>query len=1048
MKKTDIRWKPWAIVAGLVAAYSAIGFWLVPTVVKQQLPKLGESMLARQASVDEVSFNPYTLQLEMHGLRLAETDGTPLFAIGELAVELQWRTLVRRAWSFAEIRITEPGVHLKIAPDGKFNLAALAESFKSEPEESDLPRLIVERFLLERGQMEMLDQQAGYANRIYPIDLALNNFSTLPDRKGTHTFHADFPSGGRLSWAGESSVNPIGGSGTLTLVDGSLPELGPYLKPYTDATVATGKFEARLPYRFSYQDGRLAASLSDARLALHALSVHATGNAAASPLKAGADKLQFDFGLSVEQGGDELQLRLADAAFTATDLALANGKQTPFQLAQLGFAGGTLDLAARQAHVDRFYAEDGQLELKRDGKGQVEIFDLLGRFVAASRKTATSPETPAPSEASSWTARIDRVEASRFGAAIADEATGIKAHVKDFGLQLEGVSTDLSQPVRFNAGLGLQEGGQLSAQGEVVPGSSAVKADVHVKQLALSPLQPLLGQYVKLKIVDGKLSAQGRLAVNAGEGSSTSLRYDGSFDVASFALDEEDGERFASWKSVGADKLTASLGPDRLEIPELRIVEPNATLIINEDGTFNAARLLVKPASSGAKKESPPPSPSQAQPEAEEAFPVRIRRLRFQNAKLDFSDLSLLPQFGAKIYELNGVVTGLSSRRSSRSQIELDGRVDEFGLARIRGGLNAFAPRDDTNIKVAFKNIDLVSASPYSMKFAGYKIAEGKISLDLGYKVRDGQLEGDNQIVIDNLTLGERIDSPDALKLPLELAIAILKDSNGRIDLGLPVYGDMNDPQFSYGAIIWKAIGNVLTKIVTAPFRALAGMFGSGENIEAIEFDPGSDRLLPPEREKLQQVAQILARRAQLKLTVPGHYSEEADGVALKRNALRSAIAKRAGIKVTAEEQVGPLDLRARPVRSAVRALYAERFGDAELDRQKAAAEAAASAGEDGKATPASEKLSVWQRAGKLMDGEPQVADTGDFYRSLLERLQQSQPLVADALPRLGAQRANVILLALKEAGVDAASALAAAPEQVGAEAGKPVALKLGLSAK
>jgi hypothetical protein len=96
------------------------------------------------------------------------------------------------------------------------------------------------------------------------------------------------------------------------------------------------------------------------------------------------------------------------------------------------------------------------------------------------------------------------------------------------------------------------------------------------------------------------------------------------------------------------------------------------------------------------------------------------------------------------------------------------------------------------------------TTSPYAMKFAGYKIAEGTMSLDLRYKVQNSQLEGNNQVVIDKLTLGERVDSPDALKLPIELAIAILKDSNGRIDLGLPVSGSLDDPQFSWGALIWK----------------------------------------------------------------------------------------------------------------------------------------------------------------------------------------------------------------------------------------------------
>ena len=283
-------------------------------------------------------------------------------------------------------------------------------------------------------------------------------------------------------------------------------------------------------------------------------------------------------------------------------------------------------------------------------------------------------------------------------------------------------------------------------------------------------------------------------------------------------------------------------------------MEPNAKLIIEDDRSFNAARLLVQPAV------TPTAVTTAQQAAAVDTFPVRVRRVRFQNAKLDFTDLSLRPQFAAKIYELNGVVNGLSSSREARSQIELDGRVDEFGLARIRGELNPFAPRNNTDVNVVFKNVDMVAASPYTMKFAGYKIAEGKISLDLQYKVRDSQLEGANQIVIDKLTLGERVDSPDALKLPLQLAIAILKDSDGRIDLGLPVSGDLSDPQFSYGAIIWKAIGNLLTKIVTAPFRALGALLGvSGEKLEAIDFDAGSE-----------QAAAARAREAQAGRADPG----------------------------------------------------------------------------------------------------------------------------------------------------------------------------------
>ena len=347
----------------------------------------------------------------------------------------------------------------------------------------------------------------------------------------------------------------------------------------------------------------------------------------------------------------------------------------------------------------------------------------------------------------------------------------------------------------------------------------------------------------------------------------------------------------------------------------------------------------------------------------------------------------------------------------------------------------------------------MVPASPYTMKFAGYKIAQGKLSVDLRYQVRNGQLEGTNQIVIDNLTLGERVDSPDALKLPLELAIAILKDSDGRIDLGVPISGNLDDPQFSYGAIVWKAIGNLLTRIVTAPFRALGALLGggSGEKLEAIDFDPGSDRLLPPEREKLKQVAQVLAKRPQLKLSVPGQYSEAADGAALRARAVRVEIARRSGSRLEAGEEPGPIDLGDGKTRRALREFYAERFGDAELANQKKVAEAgsATTMGAPGASgqpdAGAGATLPLWQRIGKMAQGEPQVADSSAFYNKLRERLEQGQSLPADGLTRLGTQRANAIVAALHETGIDPARAVATAPEQVGSVSGKSVPLKLAL---
>ncbi|MDO8943662.1 MAG: DUF748 domain-containing protein, partial [Desulfobacterales bacterium] len=209
-------------------------------------------------------------------------------------------------------------------------------------------------------------------------------------------------------------------------------------------------------------------------------------------------------------------------------------------------------------------------------------------------------------------------------------------------------------------------------------------------------------------------------------------------------------------------------------------------------------------------------------------FPYRVRRVLVSEGRVDFADLSLPTPFGTKIHELKGMVAGISSARDARAQVELDGRVDEYGIAKIKGELNTADPKAFTDIGVIFRNVEMSSFTPYSGKFAGRKIDSGKLSVDLKYKVAQGQLSGDNQIVVERLVLGEKVESPEAMDLPLDLAIALLEDSNGVIDLGLPVKGDLDSPEFSFGAVVWKAFVNLLTKIVTSPFRALGAILPGG----------------------------------------------------------------------------------------------------------------------------------------------------------------------------------------------------------------------------
>ncbi|WP_229204926.1 DUF748 domain-containing protein [Duganella sp. Leaf61] len=1159
------RWKRWGIgMAGAVGLYATVGGWVLPHVLKTQLPAFAASRLDRKASVGELRFNPFTLRLEATDLVLTEADGAPLFAMESLAVELQWRSLLRRAWTLAEVRIGAPSVQLAIDKNGSLNLARLIDTFnrdRADQPPAPPPRLVIEHFVLAQGKLALHDRHAGYDETFAPIAFELRNLSTLPNQHGDYTLSADAGRGGKLHWQGRASLDPLApltGSGALVLRNVALPGLAPYLQTLAGVTLTQGRLSATLPYHYAYNDGKFDASLPGASVTLDGVAL---GLAERPALRASADRVNLGLALHVRSAASGMQLDIDQAALAVAQLALVNGAATPVTVARLGIEDGVLDLAARRASVGRLYAEGGQLDLSRDTAGQWRLldgwvvagrdgggdrghggdgsngFDGLSGASISDRGTAGNPASIGnrgnsgsglngvngrdggrvelerqTSAGNPWTAVVKSVQVREFGALVDDGASGVKVHLQDFYLNLADAGTDLAHAIAFDGGVGLREGGQLTAKGSFVPAGAVVDTELAVNGLALAPLQPLLEQYVKLKLVDGSVSAAGRLRTGSGASTSAStgdkaapaLRYDGWFEVAQLALNEHDGDHFAHWKSVRADQVAFTLGPDRLEVSELRVVEPNAILIIDNDRSFNAQRLLVQRPAAAAPASAPTVAPIAAASEAApvavapaavsapvgmpaaarvevstEAFPVRVRRVRVENAKLDFTDLSLRPQFAARVVELNGVVSGLSTRPGARAQIELDGRVDDFGLARIRGHLNPFALADNTDVQVMFKNLDLVSASPYSMKFAGYKIAQGKVSLDLDYQVRHGALQGSNRMVLDQLTLGERIASPDALKLPLELALALLKDGDGRIDLGVPVTGDLNDPQFSYGAVVWKAVGNIMTRAVTAPFRALGRLFGiDGERLQAVEFDAGSDRLLPPEREKLQQVAQLLAKKPELALTVPAGYSEAADGLALRTQALRRTVLARAGVHVEADEQPGPLDLGGRKLRTALRDLYAERLGAAALAQQKLLAEKAGGAavtvdGSVVNAAPAegagavagsgaagrtagsgigvagtAAKLPLLQRLGKLVQGEPQVVDPSAFYAALQAQLVEHEKLPADALPQLAARRAAAIVAQLKLAGAGTVAVKAGAPHNLKVAAGRPVALALELSAK
>ena len=719
-------------------------------------------------------------------------------------------------------------------------------------------------------------------------------------------------------------------------------------------------------------------------------------------------------GLTAEGFGLTAALTGEVGATTAIDVGRVNAALGPLrllsgsqQVAELGHAAlvnAGMKLAENRLDIEALELNDAKTTITLDKKKQLNWADILQKAPGA---PAAAPAWADTATASPLDVQLARLSLNGLEVDIIDKSPPrpVKAQVAKGFVTLKDLSLDLNKAVSLEAGFALKQGGRLDASGTVIPEQVSGRLDLKLVGLSLKPFAPYVNQFARLNLHSGTASTRGKLMFESAK-SGMRLTFNGGFAVDDLAITEEETEEaFLGWKKLSSDSLSVRLGPNRLRMNELVALNPFGKIIIFEDRTINLQRVLrTQPSVTPAARDAPKPQPKPADQPA--AFPGAVERVRIVGANAEFADLSLTPQFGTRMHDLAG-------------------KVDDYGSARVRGSIQPFRATDFTDLKLTFRNLEMTNLTPYSGKFAGRKIDSGKLSVDLEYKIKDRQLAGENKFIVNKLKLGERVDSPDAMKLPLDLAIALLEDSNGIIDLDLPVSGSLDDPQFSYGRIIWKAIVNVLTKLVTAPFRALGSLLGiSSEKLESVDFDPGSSALLPPEQEKLKAVAEALAKRPALTLTLEPGYDPSADRRALQEQAMRHKAVTVAGIKLAAGEAPGPVDVNNYTIQTWLEDSYAERAGKEDYKklresfRDKGAGAAAR--------VLESEFVERLGRRFKTRDEGPASA----FHAELLERLTRQTKIEDDALIKLAEARGQAMRDALLKWGLDAGRVGVAAPAQ------------------
>lgn len=980
------------LTAAIVLLICFVAWLAVPRLVQSQAQNFVAARAGHRLTMDEPSFNPFTLALTLRNASLHEPDGKPLLAFRELVVDVSATSLVRAALVFDAIRLDGLRTTIAELPGDRLNWSALLGTSPGRNEQpakpAGLPRIDINLLSISDGQIDVADRRSDpqRAISIDPIDIELQNLSTLPNDQGRYEITASTGFAERIEWHGDVTLNPLAVSGQVNIGGIALQKLAGLLK---------------LPPGLAAPEGL-------ASLATHYQVVRAE------------DRIDVTL--------DQLTARIAGLKLRGKDSA-----EPVLALDLIEARDGKFDLRQRRIVIGAVTMTGGGLNIVRAGNGRLNLQELMQASPAEPAAAAGAKEEPATA---AWHYGIGRVALANFRTEFHDQTVSPAAELvmQDIDISVNGVSDDLKAAWPMRASLRARDGGELLVEGKIVAGEPLVDLRVKLTELALKPVQPYLGAATTLKIADGRLGGEGRLLHNA-----KGTDYQGSFALRDLALTEgEHDNAFLRWKTLSTRKLAVS--PARLAIADLVLDGLDTRLLIDADKSTNLSRIVRKPLGGTAGAEAKPASPAKQ-------YDVAIDRLRITNGQLEFGDNSLAMPFGTHINNLRGSLDGLGTRRGTPGQIELDGEVDDYGLARAFGDVDLFKPTEFTDIKVTFRNVEMTRLTPYSATFAGRRIDSGKLALDLEYKINKRQLSGDNLVVMDTLTLGERVESPQAKNLPLDLAIAILQDADGRIDLGLPVSGNLDDPEFSYGQIVWKAFINVIGKIVTSPFRALGSLFNGDEGMDGVVFEAGQTQLTAPEREKLTKLADALGKRPKLALAIHGVYAE-ADRLALQDLQLRRALAARLDRPVDDESDPGPMATDEPKVQGVLENLFAERLGGAELAAlregfRQANPDRAAEAGKD---KMMSRLAGLFREKRTLSESELGQLKDADLHTVLYERLRAKETVTDERLRALAMARGAAALAILKAAAAPAERVSLLDVERVEVD-GAEVPLKMDLKA-
>jgi uncharacterized protein involved in outer membrane biogenesis/outer membrane protein OmpA-like peptidoglycan-associated protein len=853
------------VVFGL---YSLLGFLILPGVGLRIANQQLATYSTVPARLERIEFNPYSLELTLWGLTIG-APGKEQVGFEKLYTNLQIDSLWTRALHLQAVELVKPKTELLFSKDGTLNLSQLFKLPASEPAaepepESDPFPLRIDEIKLADGYVHFQDLRPSEPIEFLydTLNLELKNLSTLPDDNADMTLVARGPGGGQLDWIGRISLVPITSEGTVKITDGKMKLFWPYVRDALPLVLKDGVLNFSTAYTLNLSK-ETELKLTDTALSIAPFAIDAPDG---RPLA----RLQR---LDVTESSIDLAKQLVTVGkIRSTGLETWAGLEADGQLDwQKLFASQPAKAAAKPAAKPVATSESAP-----------PVDDKAAPAPADTQAAAAPPAQPAePSKP--WQVLLKDVQLRNYQVHLADRSQKepVALDVGPLNLDMQNFDSLNKSPFTLKLDTGVGKQGKITAAGDVNLNPVSAKLQVTTRDIDLRIAQAYISPFIQLELRSGMLGSD--LAVNLKSTEPLAFTIDGKAQVEQLhTLDTQKKRDFLKWQKLTLEGLNYQHG-DSLTIAKVNLEQPYARFMINNDRTTNIDDLLIP-----QPEDKTPAAKTSASASNSKPLGIRIGEVNINDGSANFADFSLTPNFATAVQQLNGRIGTLDNRQSTPATVNVNGKVDRYAPVTIKGSLNPFDPMAALDIATSFKRVELTTLTPYSGKFAGYRIRKGRLNLDLHYLITKGQLKAENKVVVEQLELGEKVDSPDAVDLPLRLAVALLKDVDGKISIELPVSGDLNNPQFSVMPIVWQTLRNLVVRAAAAPFKFIGGLVsgGSSEDLSSVKFAPGATDLSPETQKALDTLSAALKERPTLRLEIEGTSAASSDGPFLAQQRL------------------------------------------------------------------------------------------------------------------------------------------------------------------